>query len=295
MGNARVASCNEAAYPTPTPPAKPKSGQRSPFGPNGDVFAITEALQMPTSPSAFAANGKLLPNATAPHLPPAPASQFVPLVTSTPNPRATATPYASPTAVPTLAPATPRSVVIQAGHWQSSKMPYQLAEFRNDGAFAGGVAEWQLNLDVANRAAALLRARGYDVQVIPATVPIGCQADAFIALHADGDPSASAHGYKAAYPHYINNPINRRFLADLYIEYGAATSLARDYAITRNMSGYYAFYARRQPYAVDARTPMLILEMGYLSNLSDRQFLTARADVAALGVANGIDRFLQGK
>jgi N-acetylmuramoyl-L-alanine amidase len=174
-------------------------------------------------------------------------------------------------------------------------MPYQLAQFRNDGAYYAGIAEWQLNLDIANRAAALLRTRGYAVRVVPATVPIGCQADAFIALHADGDTSTAVHGYKAAYPHYVNNPANRRFLADLYIEYGAATGLARDYAITRNMSGYYAFYSRRQPYSVDPSTPMLILEMGYLSNPSDRQSLSARANVAARGVANGIDRFLQGK
>ncbi len=295
IGKDRVVSCDEAAYPTPTPPPKPKPGVRSTLGPNRDTFAVAEALQMPISPSAFAANGKLLPNVVAPKLPPAPAGQFVPLATTTPNPHATTTPYASPTTVPTLAPATPRRVVIQAGHWQSSKMPYQLAEFRSDGAYDAGVAEWQVNLDVANRAANLLRVRGYDVRVVPATVPIGCQADAFIALHADGDASTTAHGYKAAYPHFINNPVNRRFLADLYIEYGAATGLSRDYAITRNMSGYYAFYARRQPYAVDARTPMLILEMGYLSNPNDRQFLATRADVAALGVANGIDRFLQGK
>lgn len=250
---------------------------------------------MPSGPSAFTSDGKLRPKAAAPALAPVPDGQFVPFVTPTPNPNATAVPYVAPTAVPTLAPATPRRVVIQAGHWLSSQMPYQLSEFRNDGAYAGGIAEWQVNLDIANRAANLLRARGYDVRVVPATVPIGCQADAFVALHADGDSDPTVHGFKAAYPHYINNPANRRFLADLYIEYGAATGLTRDYAITRNMSGYYAFYARRQPYAVDPRTPMLILEMGYLSNPSDRQFMTAHDDLAALGVANGIDRYLQGK
>jgi N-acetylmuramoyl-L-alanine amidase len=249
---------------------------------------------MPTGPSVFDANDKLRPDAAAPALPPLPDRQFALLDTPTPDPNG-ATAEVTPTVVPTMVPAKPLRVVIQAGHWQNSELPYQLSQFSNDGAFVGGVAEWILNLHVANLAADLLRNRGYDVRVVPATVPIGCQADVFVALHADADTDPYVQGYKAAYPRDINNPVNRRLLADMYIEYGVATGLDRSYAITLNMSGYYAFNNRTQPYAVDPSTPMLILEMGYISNDYDRQFLSTQQNVAALGVANGVDRFLQGK
>lgn len=295
--NSKVSTCDVTTYPTPTPPAtKPPTPHKSPIGANDDTFAVQEAQQMPSGPSAFTAAGKLKSSATAPSLPPSPAGQFTaPAYQVNPATTATPRPYINSTPVPTIVPATPRRVVIQAGHWQNSNLPYQLAEFRNDGTYAAGKYEWQVNLDIANRAAAILRGRGYDVAVVPATVPINCQADAFVALHADGDASASVHGFKAAYPQYINNPVNRRFLADMYIEYGSATSLARSYSITRNMTGYYAFYNRRQPYAANPSTPMLILEMGYMTSANDRKLLFNQPATAAWGIANGIDRFLQGK
>ena len=250
---------------------------------------------MPTGPSAFDGNGNLLANVTAPVLLPAPPRQFAPLDTPTPDPSGAPASDATPTVVPTLAPTQPKRVVIQAGHWLSNDMPYQISQFSGDGAYVGGVAEWVLNLHVATLAARLLRARGYDVRIVPATVPIGCQADVFVALHADADTDPSALGYKAAYPRYINNPANRRLLADMYIEYGVATGLTRDNTISLNMSGYYAFYNQNQPYAVDPSTPMIILEMGFISNDYERQYLSTNQSIAALGVANGVDRFLQGK
>jgi N-acetylmuramoyl-L-alanine amidase len=295
--NNKVSTCDVSTYPTPTPPAtKPPTPHKSPIGANNDSFGVEEAQQMPSGPSAFTTAGKLKASATAPKLPPPPAGQFsAPYYQAGASTTATPRPYINSTPVPTLVPATPRRVVIQAGHWQNSNLPYQLSEFRGDGTYAAGKYEWQVNLDVANRAASILRGRGYAVAVVPATVPIDCQADAFVALHADGDSSASVRGFKSAYPQYINNPLNRRFLADMYIEYGSATGLARSYSITRNMTGYYAFYNRRQPYAADPSTPMLILEMGYMSNATDRRLLFNQPGTVALGVANGIDRFLQGK
>lgn len=289
----RVSTCEESLYPTPTPAgAKPTPHPRSVYGPNRDDFAVAEAQQMPGGPSAFV-NGKLKPDAVAPALPPVPTGQFAPFFAPTPG--TTPTAYASPTVVPTVVPMLPKRVVIQAGHWQADKMPEQLSQFRSGGTYYAGKAEWQVNLDIANRTASLLRGRGYAVRIVPATVPINCLADAFISIHADGDASTSARGFKVAYAHYVNNPLNRRLLADVYIEYAAASGLPRSSNITRNMTGYYSFTARRQPYSVAPSTPMLIIELAYLTNAADRQFLLTRPDSLALGVANGIDRFLQGK
>ncbi len=295
VGNTLVATCDESLYPTPTPPPDAQSGVKSPDGTYGDRFSTAEVQLMPSEPSAFDASGKLLADAAAPVLPPPPPRQFAALDTPTPDPSGAAASDATPTVVPTYMPAKPKRVVLQAGHWLRSEMPYQISQFSDDGAYSGGVAEWVLNLHVASLAADLLRARGYDVRVVPATVPVGCQADAFVAIHADADSDTSALGYKAAYPRYINNPANRRLLADMYIEYGAATGFTRNPTITLNMSGYYAFDNQKQPYAVDPSTPMIILEMGYISNDYERQYLATNQSIAAQGIANGVDRFLQGK
>lgn len=40
-------------------------------------------------------------------------------------------------------------------------------------------------------------------------------------------------------------------------------------------------------------TPSVILEMGYVSNANDRRLLTAKADLSASAIADGIVRFLE--
>ena len=75
-------------------------------------------------------------------------------------------------------------------------------------------------------------------------------------------------------------------------EYGAATKMPLDNAITFNMRGYYAFSWRRNAHSVAKTTPAVILEMGYLTNATDRAILTTRQDTLATGIANGIIRYL---
>ncbi len=275
--------------PTPTPVGTPRP-KRPTIGSNRDDFALAEAAALPYGPSAFQANGSFRPDAAAPSLAPQPSGQF-------PATTASGTPYPVPSrVVPLASTQQPKRVVLQAGHWLASALPDELKDLRdNSGAYAAGRSEWQINLDVARRTAALLTQRGYQVQIVPATVPIDCQADLFVALHADGSESAATSGFKIARPRYIDNAENRRLLADLYIEYGSATRLGRSDNLTRNMSGYYAFYTRRVRHAVNPRVPMAIVEMGYMTSPNDRRLLYNNPDVAAYGLANGIDRFLRGK
>lgn len=75
-------------------------------------------------------------------------------------------------------------------------------------------------------------------------------------------------------------------------EYGRATGLPVDPMVTRNMLGYYAFSWSRFQSTVAPHTPAAILEMGFLTNATDRGLLLGRQDVVAGGVANGILRFL---
>src|SRR5262245_59391517 len=78
---------------------------------------------------------------------------------------------------PEQAPAAPAAaatvnVAIQAGHWKSNELPDALARLRTStGAYGGGRSESQVTLDIAQRAARLLRAKGLTVEVLPATVP----------------------------------------------------------------------------------------------------------------------------
>lgn len=230
-----------------------------------------------------------LPAPAAQSIEPPDIAAFQVPATLTPTPIPTATPFPTPTPRPE---GTPPRVGIQVGHLRSNELPDELARLRtSSGAFAGGISEVQVNEDVANRVAALLRARGIVVDVLPATVPPGYDADAFVALHADGSPSTRSRGFKLATP-WRTSQAGADLMEALRLEYGAATRLLEDGAITVNMRGYYAFAWTRHTHAITRTTPAVILEMGFLTNPTDREFMTRRADVVVAGVANGIIRYL---
>jgi N-acetylmuramoyl-L-alanine amidase len=186
-------------------------------------------------------------------------------------------------------------VGLQAGHWLTSEMPAELARFRaQTGTHGGGVAEAELNLDIARRAAALLEEQGIDVDVLPATVPPGYRADVFLALHADGDPGGRLSGFKAArYRASALPELDDALVAALEREYGLATGLPIDPHVSRNMLGYYAF-SRRLTHAIAPSTPAAILEMGFMTSGADRRVLLGRREAVAAGVAGALTRFLVG-
>ena len=184
-------------------------------------------------------------------------------------------------------------VGLQVGHWRSNELPEELRSLRTStGAIAGGYREFQVNLDIAQRAAVLLRAAGLTVDVLPATVPPNYRADAFVAIHADGSTSRAASGFKAS-THWREWAAGVALVDALQVEYGAASGLRWDGdRISSNMRGYYAFASGRYDHSVSAYTPSAILEMGYLTNPSDRALMVSQPDRLARGVANGVLRFL---
>lgn len=190
-------------------------------------------------------------------------------------------------------PAGPRRVGIQAGHWRMADIPDELRRLAGQtGTSAGGFAEWQVNLDIANRVASLLRDDGIAVDVIPATVPEGYLADAFLALHADGDLSGTRRGFKAAHG-TRRGPYESQLVRAIVEEYGRVTGLPSNGEVSRNMTGYYAFGWSRLRSSVAPHTPAAILEMGYLTHPDDRAVLTVQAERVAGGIARGIRRFLE--
>jgi N-acetylmuramoyl-L-alanine amidase len=187
-----------------------------------------------------------------------------------------------------------RRIGIQVGHWMTDQVPAELGAritFQTGTSWAG-VDEVDVNMDIAQRIKSQLTARGYIVDIIPTTVPLGYLADVFLALHADGDGTGENSGFKLAHGSR-RGPYEDKLVTTLRDEYAKVTGLSDDAEhVTRNMLGYYAFNWGRYQHAAAAHTPAAILEMGYLSNGHDRDVMVNHADGVATAIVNGIQRFL---
>jgi N-acetylmuramoyl-L-alanine amidase len=186
-----------------------------------------------------------------------------------------------------------KRVGLQAGHWLVDEVPPELHGLQA-GAVGGGRQEWQVNLDVAQRTAAILEVDGVQADVMPATVPEHYQANAFLAIHADGDTTGQTRGFKVARPGFSSIPeIDDRFVDAIDQVYGSDTGLPRDDEhISLRMKYYYAFNSRRYCHAVAPGVPQAIIEMAYLTNATDRQYLIGDPDLLAQGIADSIQAFL---
>ena len=196
-------------------------------------------------------------------------------------------------AAPLYDPPGQKRVGLQAGHWLVNQVPAELRGL-GGGAVGGGRQEWQVNLDVAERTAALLEDAGIQADVMPATVPEHYQANVFVALHADGDTTGQTRGFKVARPGFSSIPaIDDRLVDAIQQSYGTATELPRDDEhISLRMRYYYAFNSRRYCHAVMPGVPQAIIEMAYLTNATDRQLLIGDPQKLAQGLADGIRAFL---
>ncbi len=191
-------------------------------------------------------------------------------------------------------PTGPRRIGIQVGHWMTDQVPAELGmriTFQT-GASWDGVNEVDVNMDVAERVKAQLTARGYIVDILPTTVPVGYIADVFVALHADSDGTGEKSGFKIAHGSR-RGPYEDKLVSLLRDEYSKATGLDWDaLGISRNMLAYFAFNWGRYQHAAAPHTPAAILEMGFLSNDYDRELMVDKADGVATAIVNGIQRFL---
>lgn len=194
---------------------------------------------------------------------------------------------------PPAAPQGPRRVGIQVGHWKTDEVPSDLHKLAAQiGARWEDVAEVDVNLDIANRVAALLQRGGIVVDLLPTTIPAGYVADVFVALHADSDGVGELRGFKLAHGP-LRGPFEDRLVSDLRDAYATGVGLPYDGGhISVNMRYYYAFNWLRFQHTTSAHTPAAIIEMGYISSDDDRAVLTEQPDRVATAIANGILRFL---
>jgi N-acetylmuramoyl-L-alanine amidase len=186
----------------------------------------------------------------------------------------------------------PRRVGIQAGHWRTAEAPSEFPRLRSSvGGSFRDVKEVDITLDVARIVTDLLRERGITADLIPATIPRSYVADAFVAIHADADETATARGFKIAHGTY-RSPHDERLVRSLTEHYGAATGLPWDPHVTDDMTDYYAFAWFRYEHALAPHTAAAIIELGFISHRVDREILVERQDVVARGIVEGILRFL---
>ncbi len=188
----------------------------------------------------------------------------------------------------------PLKVGIQAGHWKNSELPDELDRIRNNGGTSNKqIAEWEVNLRIAEETKKLLEAEGIVVDIIPATVPPAYWADAFISIHSDGNTNSSVSGYKIAAPRRDLSNKSNELVKLIEEKYGEETGLEKDPNITRNMTGYYAFSWRRFQHAIHPMTPAVIVETGFLTNPSDAKLITNTPEIPAKAIADAVLIFLK--
>ncbi len=187
-----------------------------------------------------------------------------------------------------------RRVGIQVGHLDTTDVPKEYGtriQFQTGAAYAG-YNEVDLNADIADRVATLLKAQGVEVDVIPTTVPEGYVADAFVALHCDSDGVGELSGFKMAVS-TRRTTYDAKLMSAIKDAYAKATGLAYDQEhVSRAMTNLYSFNWSRYQHATSPFTPSTIIELAFISNDDDRDLLVNKPGVVAAGVVSGILAFL---
>lgn len=188
----------------------------------------------------------------------------------------------------------PVRVGLQIGHENAHEHPDELAVLRaSTGGHANGVNEVDINRAVVATLKALLEADGIVVDVLPAVVPPDYRADLFISVHADSVTDPSRRGYKSAHFTPMRNehePLLKASIDEAYLSLSGLPHDSRNNA--PNMHRYYAFNHDRFEHSVDPHTPALIVEMGYISNLSDLAYIR-QIDAPARAIHAGIIGYLR--
>jgi hypothetical protein len=169
----------------------------------------------------------------------------------------------------------PPRVGLQIGHLEASGHPEELANLRySTGASVNGVNEVDVNIAVAQILRDMLVNEGVVVELLPATVPPAYKADLFVSLHADSSEDPKRRGYKSAVFRYERNDKDALLKQIIDKNYFYFSGLPDDdMNVSGSMLEYYAFNHERFKHSVHRKTPAIIVEMGYLSNAEDLEFL----------------------
>lgn len=189
-----------------------------------------------------------------------------------------------------------RHVGLQVGHWKVTELPPELDALHTaSGAYYSGYDEWEVNFIVAELLIPLLETQGITVELLPATVPPGYQADLFLSLHADGVNADIAHlrqGWKIEAP-LLASPASLQARQAFLDVYPTITGQPYDHrtGLNLNMRAYYPFLWFRYQHTIAPTTPAVLLEMGFLTHPADRVFFFEQPEVLARAIAASIVRY----
>jgi hypothetical protein len=171
-------------------------------------------------------------------------------------------------------------VGLQVGHWRYREAGYPLN--LDSGSVLSGATEIQTNLGITLALSRRLSARGIAVDILPTVIPEGYKADAVVAIHSDAGPSY-VRGFFVDQPR--RSPVAER---ETVLANGLVRSMSRltdiPYVLRRtdDSRNYYGFRA------VDAMTPMVLIETGCLTNAADRQIIVGQPGLVADALAGPI-------